>query len=248
MVGQGLSLSGEVGDHRELRVGERAEDQAGGHREVGHVCAGLRERGVDGVGVEGLSGGGERLDGVGVEGDALLGGQVVHEHGVEFEVAVEVEGVVALGCAGRAQGAGSQQDRGSRGAGGGAAVGQPDRPGRHADGEEPGEDAAFLGEFARLGGDRPGATAGLVEGGGLAHEVGELGRLAREQHRHAAGMGGREVEGARRKVAVPEQRVAPAEVDEVARPGGAGGVHAVVSRSTGLTTSVVEGWSVTCAG
>ena len=77
----------------------------------------------------------------------------------------------------------------------------------------------------RLGRDGAGAPAGLVEGGRLAHEVGQLGGAAGQQHRDAAGVGGREVEGARRQVAVPEQGVAPAEVDEVAGPGGPRGGH-----------------------
>ena len=42
VVGEGVALGGEVGHHRQLGVGEGADDQPRRHREVGHVGAGLR--------------------------------------------------------------------------------------------------------------------------------------------------------------------------------------------------------------
>ena len=239
VVGERVALGGEVGHHRQLGVREGADDQARGHREVGHAGAGLRQRGVDRVGVEHGVGGGQRLDGVLVEGDALLGRQVVDEHRVELELGPEVELVVALGRTGRAQGARPQQ-HGRRGrAGCRAPVGQPGGPGRHAHGEEAGEDAALLGELAALGRDRPGPAAGVLEGRRLADQLGQLRRAAGHHARDPAGVGGGEVEGAGGQVAVPEQGVAPAEVDEVAGPGGPGGRHpgrarVVVGRRSGV--------------
>ena len=73
VVGEGVALGGEVGHHRQLGVREGADDQPRGDREVGDVRAGGTQGGVDRVGVEHGVGGGQRLEGVLVEGDALLG-------------------------------------------------------------------------------------------------------------------------------------------------------------------------------
>ena len=154
----------------------------------------------------------------------------MHEDGVELQLAAEVDRVVALRGTRRPQRARAQQHRGGRGPRGRATVGQADGPRRHADREEPGEDAALLGELAALARDRPGPPAGLVEGGGLAEQVGEPYLPPGQQLGHAAGVRRREVEGARRQVAVPQQRVAPTEVHEVTGPRGARGRDAGETR------------------
>jgi hypothetical protein len=68
---------------------------------------------------------------------------------------------------------------------------------------------------------RPDGVAGLLEGGGLADQVGQAGLAAGEQHRHPAGVGGREIEvavavGSRR----PEQGVAAADLRQLPGPAG----------------------------
>ena len=120
--------------------------------------------------------------------------------------------------------AGPQQHRGGRRAGG---VGRA--PGGHADGEPAGRDAALLGELGGLGADRAGPPTAVGQRPGFADQRGQPGRTPGQQHRQAAGVGVGQVEGADREVAVPEQRVAPAEVDQLARPGVDGVPHPLLA-------------------
>ena len=74
-------------------------------------------------------------------------------------------------------------------------------------------------QLDRLGADRAGPAPRLVQRRGLADQVRQPGRAPGHEHRDAAGVGGGQVERAGRQVAVPQQRVAAAEVDQVPLPG-----------------------------
>ena len=110
MVGQGVALQGEVGDHRQLGVGEGAEDEARRDLELGHPLARVVESGVHRVGVEAVAGGGEVGERVAVDLDPLLGAEVLAQDGVELRLGPEVDLEVLLGSAGGPQHARAQQD------------------------------------------------------------------------------------------------------------------------------------------
>ena len=73
VVGERVALGREVGDHRELGVGEVADDQPRVDLEVGDVAAQLAERGEHRVGVEAAAHRGHVLQRLVVDLEALLG-------------------------------------------------------------------------------------------------------------------------------------------------------------------------------
>ena len=97
VVGQGVALQGEVGDHRQLGVGEGAEDEPRCDRELGHRGARVAEGGIYRVGVETVADGGEVGERVAVDLDALLGAEVLAQHRVELDLGSEVDLEVLLG-------------------------------------------------------------------------------------------------------------------------------------------------------
>ncbi len=159
VLGERVALGLQVGHHRQPRVGERADDQAVLHREAGHVTAGLGDPLQHGTRVEAVVVQGEVGDDVGVEPDAVLAGQVVHQHGVELGGWAEVDVEVVAGGASRTQRARAQQHGRRRGAGGVRRV-----PGGHADGQPAGLDAALLGQLRRSWPGSRGLGAGRRRG------------------------------------------------------------------------------------
>ncbi len=218
VVGECLALHREVRHEGGLVVREGADHDARVDGEVGHVGAGPGEGGVRGVGVDRAGGGDEPLEAVGVEGDAVLGLEVVDERRVHLELVARLEHPVAAPGVGGPGGAGAQEDGSPRLARDDAAVLEDHRPRRHPDAEEAGAHGVLS---LDLGGgvvDSLEARPGLLELGGLADQLGEPGGPAGQQPAPGAEVGAGEVEGAHREVAVPEEGVGPAELDEMARP------------------------------
>ena len=208
----------------------------------------LLEPRVDGVGVEAAARGSRASSRASVSRlDALLGAQVVLEHRVELDVVAEVEVEVLAGGTGRLAGRTSAAGPGPPGAAVAPRTVHVAMPMAMKPAAMPRSSASSTG----LGPDGACAPPGLVEGRGLADQVGQPGGPAGEQHGEPAGVGGGEVEGAGGEVAVPEQGVAPAEVDEVALPGlhgrGDAFTTGVGRRQPGLVGVSSVGW-FTCAG
>ena len=150
----------------------------------------------------------------------------------------QVQEIVLVGGRRRAQHTGTQEHRSSGGSGGPAEI-----PCRHPEGDEAGLDAPLLLELSGLVRDRASASACLLEGRRLTDEVRQPRGTTGHEQSQTAGVRRRQVEGARGEVAIPEQGVATAEVDQVSGPRRHGAVHRVrslIDRRVGQRIS----WSV----
>ncbi|GMA86333.1 hypothetical protein GCM10025868_15830 [Angustibacter aerolatus] len=191
----------QVVHHRRDHVGERADDQAVLDPQAGQPLAGALDVREHGRGVEALVGDGQRGDGVGVELDAVVVGQVPDQRGVQHGGPGEVD-VVVLPALPRGR---STHGRSSTGAADAwaSATSQVAVP-------TASQPAAMPWRSDRLEGSGPDGArpaAGVGERPGLADQAGQPRGPPREEHRQPARVGVGEVERAGRQVAEAQQRV-----------------------------------------
>ena len=197
-----------VGGERRPNLGERRDDEARGDRETVEVRGEAAQAVERRVRLEGAVVVGEGDEGLLVEVQRELAGQLAGERRVQHE-AVEQRQLDLAAAATQAQG--TQEQRGAEGL---AAV----APADHADAERNGVDAAHARELKALVGDALGGDAGGAQGDVVAHEVTEQGRTASDEAREAAGVARAELDATARVVVEVQQRARAAEGREFVAP------------------------------
>ena len=210
---EGHAVVRQVTDHGGLGGGEGRQHQARAHVEPGQPGALRAQPGVGALGrTVSSTGGGDQP--VGGDVDAALAAQVVQQHRVGDQGGGDVEQHVAAAGVGGAQRDPAQQHGGDRPAG----IARGHVPRRESHGDVRRAQPVLALQPVGVPPDRPDPAQRLGEGVGRAHQLGEPDGVAGEQLGDAGGVGGGQVERARRGRLEPQQRVAPAELDQLAAP------------------------------
>ena len=206
----------QVLDHRKFRVAERAQDKPRRNVEAGHPGGLLSQ---PRVGVIELGG---RVDHpvhpieqrFEIDIAAELGLQVVAKRRIDLHVATgESDLEVVLGCAARAHARPAEEDRG-----GGRSRASSVLPRSQPAGEKQSFQTALFVVFARLVVNRAGPLERIRARVRIRENARKRDRLANKEISHRPGLSILKIEGAGPQVAVEEQVVAPAEIDQLSRP------------------------------
>jgi hypothetical protein len=204
----------QVGDHRQLGVGEGTQHEARGHREAADPAGRLLDQPLeDRRRIEAGRRLGQLLDLLDVELHPEIVGQQVHQGRVQLDLAAQRQVEVVLGgTPGGHDGRTQQHGRGRRG--------RTLRvlPRGQADGEETALDAPLLDQLARLVADGTGPAQRLGPAFRFGEQAADRHPAPVEQAGPGHLLGLADIERAGLEVAVVQQRVASTEVDQLAAP------------------------------